>query len=83
MTAKGRAFRRISGGHLHRPLPASVGPDLVCREHADWQELPDILAAGLLHGMHKIEAGYYDPRFERPGQVEDDYYRFRNLPNGW
>jgi hypothetical protein len=27
--------------------------------------------------------GCYDPRFERPDLVEDDYDRFRNQPRGW
>jgi hypothetical protein len=26
---------------------------------------------------------YYDPRFERPDLVEDDYYRLRTQPRGW
>jgi len=26
--------------------------------------------------------GYHDPILEWPDLVEDDYYRFRNTPNG-
>jgi hypothetical protein len=29
-----------------------------------------------------FKTGYYDPRFQRPDAVEDDYYRFRNQPRG-
>jgi len=30
----------------------------------------------------KTVAGRYDPLFEQPDLVEDDYYRFRNQPYG-
>jgi hypothetical protein len=29
-----------------------------------------------------FRTGYYDPKFERPDVVEDDYYRFRHRPHG-
>ena len=35
--------------------------------------------AGLLRRVPKTGACRYDPLFERPDLVEDDYYRFRNL----
>ncbi len=39
--------------------------------------------AGLLHRVPRNHGDCYDPRFERPDLVEDDYYRFRNQPRGW
>ena len=38
--------------------------------------------ADLLQRAPKTGAGRYDPLFERPDLVEDDYYRFRNQPHG-
>jgi len=38
--------------------------------------------AGLLRRVPKTGAARYDPLFERPELVEDDYYRFRNQPYG-
>jgi hypothetical protein len=29
-----------------------------------------------------LTTGYYDPKFQRPDVVEDDYYRFRHQPRG-
>jgi hypothetical protein len=37
---------------------------------------------GLLRRVHKTRARYYDPLFERPDLIEDDYYRLRNHPRG-
>ena len=37
---------------------------------------------GLLRLVPKSGSSYHDPLFERPGLVEDDYYRFRNQPYG-
>ena len=39
--------------------------------------------AGLLRRVLATGAHYYDPLFEQPDLVEDDYYRFRNQPRGW
>jgi hypothetical protein len=38
--------------------------------------------AGLLRRVPKTGPSYYDPLFERPDLVEDDYYRLRNQPRG-
>ena len=38
--------------------------------------------AGLLRQVPKTRASYYDPLFERPDLIEDDYYRLRNQPRG-
>jgi hypothetical protein len=35
---------------------------------------------GLLMRLAKTRARYYDPLFERPDLIDDDYYRFRNQP---
>jgi hypothetical protein len=35
---------------------------------------------GLLRRLAKTRATYYDPLFERPDLIEDDYYRLRNQP---
>jgi len=32
--------------------------------------------------MPKTSVGDYDPVFERPDLIEDDYYRLRNQPRG-
>jgi hypothetical protein len=40
------------------------------------------LVAGLLRRVPKTGGSCRDPLFERPGLVEDDYYRFRNQPYG-
>jgi len=32
--------------------------------------------------MPKTSASDYDPVFERPDLIEDDYYRLRNQPRG-
>jgi hypothetical protein len=37
--------------------------------------------AGLLRRVPKTGVGPYDPLFDRPDLVEDDYYRFRNQPH--
>ena len=37
---------------------------------------------GLLRRVPKTGACYYDPLFERPDLIEDDYYRLRNQPHG-
>ena len=37
--------------------------------------------AGLLRRVPKTGASYYDPLFERPDLIEDDYYRLRNQPH--
>ena len=38
---------------------------------------------GLLRRALRTGGSYYDPLFEQPDLVEDDYYRFRNQPGGW
>jgi hypothetical protein len=38
--------------------------------------------ADLLRRVPKTGASYYDPLFERPDLIEDDYYRLRNQPHG-
>ena len=38
--------------------------------------------ADLLQRAPKTGAGRYDPLFDRPDLVEDDYHRFRNQPRG-
>jgi hypothetical protein len=38
---------------------------------------------GLLRRATRAGGSYYDPLFERPDLLEDDYYRFRNQPRGW
>ena len=38
--------------------------------------------AGLLRRAPTTGASRYDPLFEQPDLVEDDYYRFRNQPRG-
>jgi hypothetical protein len=37
---------------------------------------------GLLRPVLKNRARYYDPLFERPDLIEDDYYRLQNHPRG-
>jgi hypothetical protein len=39
-------------------------------------------AAGLLRRVPKTGVSYYDPLFERPDLIEDDYCRLRNQPRG-
>jgi len=36
--------------------------------------------AGLLQRGHMTRTSYYDPLFERPDLIEDDYHRLRNQP---
>jgi hypothetical protein len=36
--------------------------------------------SGLLMRLSRTRASYYDPLFERPDLIEDDYYRLRNQP---
>jgi hypothetical protein len=38
--------------------------------------------AGLLRRVPKTGARFYDPLFERPDLIEDDYYRLRHQPRG-
>jgi hypothetical protein len=36
-----------------------------------------------INSMRQVfKTNYYDPKFQRPDRVEDDYYRFRNQPRG-
>ena len=55
------------------PLPAMPGP------RTSRALLALRRAAGLLRRMPGT-GNYRDPLFERPDQVEDDYYRYRNQP---
>jgi hypothetical protein len=55
------------------PLPAMPGP------RTSRALLALRRAAGLLRRMPGT-GSYRDPLFERPDQVEDDYYRYRNQP---
>ena len=38
--------------------------------------------AGLLRPVPKTRGSRHDPLFERPGLIEDDYYRLRHQPRG-
>jgi hypothetical protein len=48
-----------------------TAPDILCGNHL----------RRVVNGLrHVLKASYYDPKFQRPDMVEDDYYRFRNQP---
>jgi hypothetical protein len=36
--------------------------------------------SGLLMRLSRTRVSYFDPLFERPDLIEDDYYRLRNQP---
>ena len=55
--------------------PAWAAPNFR-RRKADARLLPGV--AGIVR--RALESTDYDPSFERPDQIEDDYYRLRHQP---
>jgi hypothetical protein len=62
--------------------PAGACPDRTGSARAEVRGDRLRRLAGLLRRVPKTGAGRYDPLFEQPDLVEDDYYRFRNQPYG-
>ncbi len=73
---------RRAGRPAPTALPAAASSDRPGSARAEIRG--DLLrrVAALLRRAPKTAGGYRDPLFERPEVVEDDYYRFRNRPNG-
>ena len=70
------------GARRAHTVPAAAGAERIGSTAAKFRgrRLPRI--AGLLRPMPKTSASDYDPVFERPDLIEDDYYRLRNQPRG-
>jgi hypothetical protein len=71
---------------VSRPETAMSADDLLQIGRNAWPEIRRsrlLCIVGLLRRVPKMGGSYHDPLFERPGQVEDDYRRFRNQPYGW
>jgi hypothetical protein len=63
-------------------LPAAACSDTICSARSELRADRLRRIADLLRRAPKTGASYYDPLFERPDLIEDDYYRFRNQPRG-
>jgi hypothetical protein len=63
-------------------LPAAARSDRTSRARAESHGDRLRRIADLLRRTPKTRASYYDPLFERPDLIEDDYYRLRNQPRG-
>jgi hypothetical protein len=63
-------------------LPAAACSDGTGRARAETHGDRLRRVAGLLRRVPMKSGSYYDPLFERPDLVEDDYYRFRHQPRG-
>ena len=74
--------RDHAGARRAHTVPATAGAERIGSASAEirGRRLPRI--AGLLRPMPKTSVGDYDPVFERPDLIEDDYYRLRNQPRG-
>lgn len=64
-------------------LPAGARSDGTGIARAESRGARPRRLAGQLRPVHQPGWSYYDPLFERPDLVENDYYRFRNQPRGW
>jgi hypothetical protein len=60
--------------------PPAATPETSARADTRSHRLRRI--TGLLPQLARARASYYDPLFERPDLIEDDYYRLRNQPYG-
>jgi hypothetical protein len=63
-------------------LPVAVRSDRTGSARAETRADRLRRIVSLLRRVHKTRARYYDPLFERPDLIEDDYYRLRNHPRG-
>ncbi len=72
-----RAVRRAQTA-----LPATARSDKTGSARAEISGDRLWRVVGLLRRGPKTGASYYDPLFERPDLIEDDYYRLRNQPHG-
>jgi hypothetical protein len=77
------AVAETSAGNAQTALLAAACADSAGRAPAEVRGGRKLRLAGLLRRVTNTGASYCDPRLERPDLVEDDYYRFRNQPDGW
>jgi hypothetical protein len=61
-------------------LPAAARSDRTGSAQAETRGDCLRRVVGLVRKASRTCASYYDPLFERPDLVEDDYYRLRNQP---
>jgi hypothetical protein len=73
----GRATRRAQTA-----LPAAAHSDTSGTAPAEIRGGRLRRIAGLLRLVPKTRGSHHDPLFERPGRIEDDYYRLRHQPRG-
>lgn len=78
---KTRALQpRRAARRAQTALPAAAHSDRTSTAQAGiWSDRLRRVAR-LLRPSPKSRASYYDPLFERPDLIEDDYYRLRNQP---
>ena len=79
-----RAPAPVTPGHSSRKtvLPGTARSDKTGSARAETRGDRLWRVVGLLRRVPKTGACYYDPLFERPDLIEDDYYRLRNQPHG-
>ena len=76
-----RAPAQVISGHAPRKTRALLPRRAALRAETRSDRLRRI--AGLLERGPKTRASHYDPLFERPDLIENDYYRLRNQPHSW
>jgi hypothetical protein len=74
-TQAAEALSQADCGAPRQALEPAATPETLARLTRRRQRI-----TGLLMRLAKTRARYYDPLFERPDLIEDDYYRFRNQP---
>lgn len=73
---------RRAARHAQTARPAAARSDRTSSARAETRADRLRRIASLLRRTPKTRASCYDPLFERPGLIEDDYYRLRNQPRG-
>jgi hypothetical protein len=82
VTSLVRQSRRRAAHRAQTALPVAVRSDRTGSARAETRADRLRRIVGLLRRVPQTRARYYDPLFERPDLIEDDYYRLRNHPRG-
>ena len=73
---------RRTGRRVQTALPVTARTDSTGSARAEIRGHRLRRVIGLLRRVPTTGASSYDPLFERPDLIEDDYYRLRNQPHG-
>jgi hypothetical protein len=80
LAKSGEAFTETTADSPPTGPPAAACPSRTSSARREDRRSRMRRLVGLRHRVPKNHGDCYDPRFERPDLVEDDYYRFRNQP---